>query len=257
MNMMEIKWYVKQEPIYAGISLKSVHDIREMNNMALHACKDEQTIVSNRQRLASSIGQPLERFVCANQAHSANVWKVTKTDIGSGAFSTKDAIPNSDALYTTEKDVVLCTFTADCVPVFFYNKQATIVGVIHSGWKGTVQEITLKTFQHINDTDQCQMTEMKVHLGMGLSEARFEVDEDVATKYKQLGYADPFIRFNERTGKFHIDNQLVVKEQCKRAGILEQHITIDRTCTYDSEYGFSYREQKDTGRHLGFIFQRK
>ena len=52
------------------------------------------------------------------------------------------AIPDTDALYTYEPNLVLCSFTADCVPVIFYNEVNGLIGVIHSGWQGTVKEIT-------------------------------------------------------------------------------------------------------------------
>lgn len=62
--------------------------------------------------------------------------------------------------------------------------------------------------------------------------------------------------YNDDTDKYHIDNQLTVKMQCKLAGIPAERIRIDWTCTYVDPDGFSYREDKRCGRHLGFVVKK-
>lgn len=250
-----MKLYVNKPNVVAGITLKQT-EYAESNNMALHVSEKREDVIENRLRLAHTLEQPLETFVCAEQTHSANVYKVTKQDRGRGTTNQQNAIPNTDALYTRESGIVLCTFTADCVPVFFYNEKSKIIGVIHSGWSGTIQEITPKTLQHISEQESCCITDFYIKIGTALSQNRFEVDEDVFVLFDGLGYATPFIQFNEETTKYHIDNQRVIETQCERIGIPKDNITIDNTCTYDSEYGFSYREDHQSGRHMGFIFQK-
>lgn len=252
---MTTKIYFNNDRFIAGITLKNENEL-EQNNMALHVCENEEDIIQNRKKLAAYIGCNLEQFVCANQTHSDNVYKVTAQDLGRGALSKDTAIPNTDALYTKEPNIVLCTFTADCVPVIFYSEQSGIIGVIHSGWQGTVKEITRKVFDHLQKNEQCDLKDVHVHLGTAISQEKFEVDEDVYEKFKQLGYADEFIYFNAETGKYHIDNQQTVKKQCELSGIPSEHITIDATCTFKNPQGFSYRENKKAGRHLTFIMKK-
>lgn len=91
----------------------------------------------------------MDNFVCANQTHSANFHRVTIEDKGRGARTKDTAIPDTDALYTFESNIILTSFSADCVPVIFYNKVNGLIGVIHSGWQGTIKEVTLKLFRHL------------------------------------------------------------------------------------------------------------
>lgn len=254
-KVKNVKLYIKEKNVLAGISLKDDQGT-ESNNMAFHTARNTINVIENRAQLARTIKQPLSSFVCAQQTHSANVYKVTAADRGRGALEEKTAIADTDALYTREKNLVLCTFTADCVPVFFYHDLANIVGVIHSGWSGTVQSITMKTLRHISEVENCRLRDFRIHIGTALSQKRFEVDLDVFILFEALGYASPFIKFNEATKKYHIDNQQVVAKQCERVGIPSEHITIDPTCTYDDPLGFSYREDRLAGRHLGFIVQK-
>ncbi|WP_033542427.1 peptidoglycan editing factor PgeF [Planococcus sp. CAU13] len=252
---MKTKLYVNSANLTAGLTMKDAAEF-EHNNMALHACDDLSLIVENRRKLADFLGFTVTDFVCANQTHSANFYRIESADKGRGSTDIEHAVADTDALYTFEPNIVLSTFAADCVPVLLYNEKKGLIGAVHSGWQGTVKEITFKLFERLKNEEKCNPEDFHVQIGAALSQEKFEVDEDVYLKFRALGYADDFMYFNEGTGKFHIDNQLTVKKQCELAGIPSGHISIDRTCTYMNPYGFSYREDRKAGRHMGFIVRR-
>lgn len=249
---MKTIFYQNQESTLMGMTMKDCNE-PEFNNTALHACISTKDVLHNRQELARDLHCEVEDFVFANQTHSANFHKVTAQDRGKGMLRQDTAIADTDALYTFESDIVLCSLTADCVPVLFYSDDSTLIGAIHSGWQGTVKEITLKLFRHLQQHENCDLSRIHVQIGAALSQEKFEVDEDVYKKLHDLGYADEWIFYNQNTKKYHIDNQLTVKKQCQLAGIPEAHITIDRTCTFMSPAGFSYRQDRQAGRHVSFI----
>lgn len=253
---MSILFYETPKSIVSGITLKDIQK-EEAFNMALHCCQDEQAVLRNRQLLAKELNIPLSRFVFANQTHSDHFVKVTEDFAGRGTISLNDAIDHTDALYTFEKNIVLTTMTADCVPITFYSEQDGVIGAIHSGWKGTTKEITYKLFSHLVNEENVDLNNLFVHIGYSICQKMFEVDEDVANLFKQLPYAKDYIEWNEETGKFHIDNQLIVKAQCMLAGVPEHRISIDRKCTYLLDEGFSYRQNRSCGRHVTFIVQQE
>ena len=253
---MTVKFFENNDKVISGITLFNENKI-ENNNMALHSCVSTEHVLQNRQALAEHLKIPLQRFVCANQTHSANFFKVTEQHIGRGATDAASAIPDTDALFTFEKEVVLCSFTADCVPVLFYDTETSLIGAIHSGWQGTVKEISNKLLQHLKTEEKIDLTNLQVWIGPALSQEKFEVDEDVYEKFKALGYADSFIYYKEETKKYHIDNQLTVQKQLELSGVPTENIQIDRTCTFISKEGFSYRENRSCGRHVSFIYSQK
>ncbi|RNF39895.1 peptidoglycan editing factor PgeF [Planococcus salinus] len=252
---MKINSYSNNEKFIYGLTMKDDTEL-ENNNMALHASDNLEDVLENRRKLAVFLQSGLGDFVCAHQTHSANFYKVTLEDKGKGSKHMDDAIADTDALYTYEPNLVLCSFTADCVPVMFYDEVQGLTGVIHSGWQGTVKEISLKLFEHLQQEENCAPENLHVQIGAALSQEKFEVDEDVYLKFRDLGYADDFMYYNGQTRKYHIDNQQTVKKQCELAGIPAGNISIDRTCTYMSPDGFSYRQDKKSGRHLAFITKR-
>ncbi len=253
---MNTKIYLNSGTLIAGVTLKDTAE-PEANNMALHVCDSSENIIENRRKLAAMLNCGLEDFVCAYQRHSANFHKVTLEDSGRGAANMDTAIQNTDALYTFEPGLLLCCFTADCVPLILYDEAAGLVGAVHSGWEGTVREITSKVLQHMIQEEHSSPKNMKIIIGPAIGQEKFEVDRDVRDRFTALGYADEYIYYKEQTGKYHIDNRMVVKRQCELQGIPAENVFIDRTCTYTSPDCFSYRQDKNCGRHLSFIMKKK
>ncbi len=57
----------------------------------------------------------------------------------------------SDAHFTDIKQNILCVSTADCVPIFLFNRSKKIVCAIHAGWKGVANEIVIKSIHAMNE----------------------------------------------------------------------------------------------------------
>ncbi len=251
---MTIKFYVNDSQFISGMTQKNL-DCPEQQNMALHACENPLSVLANRENLAATLGVTLADFICTQQTHSANFQRVSIADRGRGAYDFETAIKNTDALYTFDPGIVLCSFSADCVPVIIHDKKSGLIGIIHSGWQGTVKEITPKLLQQLIQVEKCNPADLTIQLGASISQRHFEVDQDVFLKFDNLGYATDFSFYNEQTGKYHIDNQAVIQKQCELSGVPPHQIHRDNSCTFSTEAGFSYREDKKSGRHLIFIMR--
>ena len=250
---MKSQFYDTPENITAGTTLKDPNQALN-GNLALHTGENPTQVVANRQTLADALQVDADQFVFANQTHSKKAYRVKAGDRGRGSLSTEDAVDDVDALYTYESDVVVGVFTADCVPVIFYDEDTGLIGAIHSGWKGTVQDIVSATFAQIkNENPDIYMGNIKVILGPSIAQKSFEVDKDVADQFKALGYADDLIQWDDGHGKYLVDNQATVAEQLKRVGILADNIRLSDQDTLAMVDGFSYRLDKTPGRHFNFI----
>ena len=250
---MTIQFYDTPENLIAGTTLKDNQQTLN-GNLALHTGEDATQVVENRRTLADALQVDVDQFVFANQTHSKKAYRVKAWDRGRGSLSTEDAVDDVDALYTYESDVVVGVFTADCVPVIFYDEDTGLIGAIHSGWKGTVQDIVSATFAQIkNENPDIYMGNIKAILGPSIAQKSFEVDKDVADQFKALGYADDFIQWDDKGQKYLVDNQATVAEQLKRVGVLENNITVSDQDTFEMVDGFSYRLDKTLGRHFNFI----
>ena len=118
-------------------------------NLGLHVGDEVSAVLTNRQRLAAVIGADSAKIVVPAQVHGDQVAVVGQKEQGMGAKDLTTTIPGADALVTQTPGVTLCTFYADCVPVFILDPVRPAIGLAHAGWKGTLLKIAGKTLQRM------------------------------------------------------------------------------------------------------------
>ncbi len=250
-------YWKRNHEYLAGTTLRNP-DKDECNNLALHCAKDKNAVLSNRKRLAEKLLVPMSQFVFANQTHSNHIVKITKEDAGKGAFDTSDAIADCDALYTRENNLLIGVFTADCVPILLYDPIEKMIGAIHSGWMGTTKQITAKAIERLIQEEGCKPQNIHAFIGASIAYHSFEVGMEVVDQIKKLPFdCSAYITYKEDNKAF-VDNQGLNYQMLINAGILKEHITIDKNDTFaENESFFSYRRDKACGRHLSFIVRKE
>lgn len=252
---MSIHYYQQSPTLTLGTTFRD-ETSPDHGNMAIGNPDTKTAVLANRRAFLNELNLTADQWIQARQTHSDVVCEVTHRNGGWGYDEIMTAVQDCDGLYTFEPNLLLAIFTADCVPVLFWDPTTALVGVIHSGWRGTVQGITPKALLTLRSEKGIQPQNLHVQLGPALSQTHFEVDEDVYQKFHALGYADHYSAYSPETHKYHIDNQGVVYEQCLRIGIPKANITRSTFDTYSELTGFSYRENQTKGRHMSFIIQR-
>ncbi len=102
--------------------------------------------------LLSVWGTEVSHFVCSDQTHTTNVRVVTKEDAGAGVVRER-GYTDVDGPITNEPGLVLSTFYADCVPLFYFvDTEHHAIGLSHSGWRGTVGRMGAATIQAMQST---------------------------------------------------------------------------------------------------------
>ncbi|MFA5096980.1 MAG: laccase domain-containing protein, partial [Candidatus Omnitrophota bacterium] len=104
-------------------------------NMSL-AHLDAHEALINRKDFLNSLGIDVSSLVCCRQVHSPRLQCVGPADAGRGAFCVASAFPGTDALITGTQRLPLAVFTADCLPVFFFDPRSPAAGIAHAGWRG-------------------------------------------------------------------------------------------------------------------------
>ena len=92
---------------------------------------DLEAITENRRRMAKALGVQVEDFTYTQQTHTTNVAVVRAEDRGTRFLET-------DGMVTNVPGICLVTFYADCVPLYFVDPVEKVIGLSHSGWRGTV-----------------------------------------------------------------------------------------------------------------------
>lgn len=242
--------------LIAGTTLRNIAKPEE-NNLALHCGGDLDGVLKNRRALAEKIDVPVTNWTFAQQTHSDHIHKVVSADAGKGMLVQEEAIKDCDALYTREKEIAIGVFHADCVAILLHDPIENIICAIHSGWMGTIQQITTKVMQVLMEEEGCRPENMEAYIAPAIAFPSFEVGMDVVDKVKALPFDTSAYIADKENGKALVDNKGLNYQMLINAGLLDEHITVDKNDTFQSNDSFfSYRRDKNCGRHLSFIVQK-
>ena len=229
-----VKYLSTPRIIEGGLSAGNYHNF----NLALHVGDEESSVNANRKLLLERYNLPSEpRWI--KQTHS-NICRRTEK---------KHVITEADASYTKQRGLVCAVLTADCLPVFVSNKQGSIVGIAHAGWRGIVGGVieSLLKATNVNGKD------LVVHLGPAISVSSFEVGAEVRDQY--IDKNKSFVNcFAVNTEKIYLDLYKAAKVVLNESGVVS--VSGGGYCTYrDKKEFFSYRRDgKKSGRMAHLIW---
>lgn len=226
--------------------------IFESLNVSFTRGDDEAAVIENYNRLADALGVKTEQFVCSQQTHTTNVRRVGKADCGIGVTKPL-TYEDVDGLITDEPGVVLSTFYADCVPLYFVDPVHRAIGLSHSGWRGTVGRMGQKTLEAMKKVFGTEPKDVYVAVGPSICQECYEISRDVAEEFrKEFQGHEQEILWQKSEEKFHLDlwrcNEIVMTE----AGILPEHLAVTNLCTCcNSKLLFSHRASLGKRGNLG------
>ena len=207
-------------------------------NLALHVNDNENAALLNRSLLVDHYNLPSQpKWI--NQTHSKIC--VDADEIVS--------VVNADASYSKKNGTVCAILTADCLPVFVSNKEGTVVGIAHAGWRGLADGV----IESLIDSFKYKGEDLVAHLGPAISQLSFEIGGEVKSKYldKSILFESCFTILN---GKHYLDLYHAARVILGGYGI--DAISGGEHCTYkESDQYFSYRRDGiNSGRMAHLIW---
>lgn len=230
--------------------------IYESLNLSFTRGDEDAAVRENFRRLAGAMETDVSKFVFTDQTHTTNVRRVTAEDAGKGIVKERD-YTDIDGLITNEPGLVLSTFYADCVPLYFVDPVHRAIGMSHSGWKGTVGKMGAATITAMKREFGTEAKDLVCAIGPSICQDCYEVSEDVADAFKEAfpGHADEIL-LDKKNGKYQLDlwrtNEIVLTE----AGVLKENIAVTNICTCcNPDLLFSHRASHGKRGNLGaFIY---
>lgn len=102
--------------------------------------------------------------------------------------------PQTDGLITDQPDVLLLIKYADCTPIVLYDPLKKVQAVVHSGWRGTVQEIAAHALERMESDFQCRREDLVAYVGPSIAQANYEVGPEVYEAFAAFSARDQFFR---------------------------------------------------------------
>ncbi|NLL79860.1 MAG: peptidoglycan editing factor PgeF [Clostridiales bacterium] len=236
----------------------------EFSSMNLSYTRGDQkeNVDENFKRIAAVLRRSCQDIVCSDQTHTTNVRTVIRADGGKGILIAKD-YTDVDGLITNEPGIVLATFYADCVPLFFVDPVRGAIGLSHSGWRGTVGKMGAVTLKRMEEEYGTDPADVIAAIGPSICQECYEVSKDVAEIFTEVFSSKSMeakcgthlvkkILLDKGNGKFQLDlwkaNELILRE----AGIPKEQISVTDICTCcNPDYLFSHRASHGKRGNLG------
>jgi YfiH family protein len=207
----------------------------------------ESERVQNISQLSELTGIENHRFVFPMQTHSSNIKIVDSLD--------GNNFQDTDALITSQQGICICVQTADCVPVFLYVPIKNVVAIIHAGWRGTVNQIVLKTVRLMEEVFDINPEKLLAIIGPSVGPGVYEVGEDVISEVIK-NIPSPYKSFTPVSNNKALLNLWVANHNLLvEAGLKSENIDIPGYCTFSESDRFysARREGKHTGRQVSGI----
>lgn len=221
-------------------------------NLSFTRGDKKEAVEENFKRLAKAMGVQYENFVFTDQTHTTNVRKVTKEDAGKGLIKER-GYTDVDGLITNEPGLVLSTFFADCVPLYFVDQVNHAIGMSHSGWRGTVNRMGKVTIEAMQKEYGTNPADLVCAIGPSICQDCYEVSEDVAEVFQSaFPGKEKEILIDKKNGKYQLDlwkaNEIILTE----AGVKTENIAVTNICTCcNGKYLFSHRASQGKRGNLG------
>ncbi|MDT7850066.1 peptidoglycan editing factor PgeF [Methylophilus sp. VKM B-3414] len=204
-------------------------------NLGDHVKDLPQHVAANRQLLSPYL--PSEP-VWLNQVHGVRVIDAALSS----------CLESADASFSTRKQVVCVTMTADCLPVLLCDQAGSVVAAVHAGWRSLcdgVIEATVKAMP-------VEPARLMAWLGPAIGPQAFEVGSEVRAQFmaqdEQAEHA-----FQAHGEKWLGDMYTIARQRLSRLGVTQ--VYGGGRCTYrEPETFFSFRRDGDTGRMASLIW---
>jgi YfiH family protein len=215
---------------FAGFGIRAFTTTREAGTFSLSGPDPVGEVMARWTGLQDQLSPFARRTVIGRQVHGSNV--ITHRGGWEGLLRTGEA----DGHLAAERGIVLTVSIADCVPIFMAHPSG-IVGLLHSGWRGTVGRIVdagINAFGRLG----LPPDELKVHLGPAICGRCYEVSPDVYGRLTGRAASAPTT----------VDLRALIAGQARALGVRD--VRPDASCTRcDHDRFFSHRSG-DAGRQV-------
>jgi YfiH family protein len=192
-----------------------------------------ERVLENRRRAAGAFRADMGQMVMARQVHGVRVHQARAADRGRGVWDEESMIPETDALITDIPGVLLVTFHADCVPIFFLDPRKKAIGLAHAGWKGSIAGIAGETVRAMEACFGSRPAHLLAGIGPSIGPCHYEVDDPVTDLIKEVfgRRIQPWLYPGESPGKAFLDLWALNTQILEQAGVLKAHIEVSALCT--------------------------
>lgn len=184
-----------------------------------------------------------------------DVWQVHGTQVAIAELPRPSNQPHlkADIILSNSSNVTLFMRFADCVPIIIYDPKKKVIGLVHAGWKGTVNKAVNIALNSMAELFQSNPIDVLAVIGPSIGPDHYEVGSNVINHVRD-SFADRSQEILHQVNGFHhFDlwgaNRILLED----AGVRNIEVAgLCTACNLDDWY--SHREENgETGRFGAFV----
>lgn len=199
--------------------------------------------------IVNEVESNYSEIVKTNQTHTDNVQIISQKINKNAPDINMKKYDNTDGLITNKKNLLLSTTNADCILLLFFDPEKKVIANVHSGWRGTLQRISVKTVGKMVKEFKCKPENIICCMCPSIRKCHFEVEQDVEKLFEDEFSEiekDKIIEETKKNKKWHIDTILINQIILKNAGLKEENIVDSKICSVcHSDLIHSFRAEKE------------
>ena len=235
-------------------------------NVSFGVGDTDKTVLENRKIISRCFDD--NNLVFLNQVHGTRIIAYSKEHHFNKVLDTKDCFKDeyseilsaqtdisgiesehrfeADAIVTDIPGKLLVIQVADCQSVLIYDPIQKVAANVHSGWRGSINNIIGCTLRVMENSFGCRSRDIVAGIGPSLGPCCAEF-----VNYKNE-IPEPFWKYKNDNNYF--DFWSISRDQLCEAGVLPENVDLSQMCTKcDLERFFSYRGEGITGRFAALI----
>jgi YfiH family protein len=210
-------------------------------NIGINSGDDKSAITGNRKLIIQKMG--MKPLIFLNQEHGKEIKIIKKDDNDlSLVFEPGKEVYTADGVITDMKGVFLVIQVADCQAVMLYDPKKEVIANIHSGWRGSVQNIIGNCIDQMINEFACDPENIIACISPSLGPccSEFKNYKDEIPK--------EFWCYKEKDSSY-FDFWKISMDQLMDKGLKTKNIENMNICTKcNTDDFYSYRGEKATGR---------
>lgn len=208
--------------------------------------------IQDYKNLCNAINVDYKNIVKTNQEHTDNIAIANKKINQDFLDINLEEYSKTDGIVTNRPNLVLSTTNADCILLLFFDPVTKTIANTHSGWKGTLQRISVKTVEKMINEFNSKPEDIICCICPSIRKCHFEVDRDVKEMFENE-FKDLNINKNidimekqKDKEKWNIDTVLINRIILEKTGLKAENIIDSGLCSVcNKELIHSFRVEKE------------
>jgi hypothetical protein len=206
---------------------------------------DPAAVAANHERVYRALGIVRTQAVKCHLVHGSDIRVATAQDGGQW-------LGKADGMITGQPGVFLSMRFADCMPILLNDARRSAVGLVHAGWRGTLQNVAGAAVRAMVERLGCAAGDITAVIGPSIGPCCYEVESDVISAVEAAFENSAALLHRRNSRRATFDLWQANRQHLLAAGV--GRVVNPELCTAcEAHHFFSHRREAGRTGRFGVV----